>query len=410
MNYAKILKQSSFNWLFLSTLSSNLANSIANISLIWIAYNRFDSPMVIALVLAAMQLPALVIGPFMGGFLDKFKKVKLMILANIINALVFTFLLFNPLQTAYDLLLFTILLIASGAAKPLLMGGTSMIIQDLFADSTLKNAANSLITMSFDLTYIFGSLLSGLVLALGYGSKVYALVSTLYVLVALCYAQIKLPQSLDERKAGTENERYFTDLVNAFKFIQSDREVVLALLMDFIWNMLLWAGLTVLLPVIVKEVYSNSAAQYGLLEAMTSVGIVLGSLMLGLLNNPKKGLVTIVVGSIALHGLLFTLIGFSTSVYVTASLLLLIGIIVAPALVYKTTFYQTVFTTQSKGMLFTLAGTMTSASYPIGIALTTALASMLGKNSAFIFIIFGLLTFVVAAIVDVILNKGAKTT
>lgn len=254
----------------------------------------------------------------MGGFLDMFKKTHLMVLANLVNAFVFVFLVFNPLKSIADLVSFIILLIISGAVKPLLMGGTSMVIQDLFADTTLKNAANSLITMSFDLTYIFGSLLSGLVLALGYGLKVYLLVAVLYLFVALSYSRIKLSANRIATKVTSKNASYFSDVIKAFEFIKSDYEVVLALLMDFVWNMLLWAGLTVLLPIMVKEVYSKSAVQYGLLEAMTSVGIVVGSLMLGLLKNPQKRLITIVIGAIALHGLIFTLIGFSHNVYLTA--------------------------------------------------------------------------------------------
>lgn len=361
MNYAKILRERSFSWLFIGTLFSNLANSIANISLVWVAYNQFNSPLVIAVLLTAMQLASLIIGPFMGGFLDMFKKTHLMFLANLVS--------------------FTILLIISGAVKPLLMGGTSMVIQDLFTDTTLKNAANSLITMSFDLTYIFGSLLSGLVLALGHGLKVYLLVAVLYLFVALSYSRIKLSANRIETKSISKHESYFSDVISAFKFIKSDYEVILALLMDFVWNMLLWSGLTVLLPKIVKKIYSESAAQYGFLEAMTSVGIV--------------------VGPIALHGLIFTSIGFSHNVYVTAILLLFIGVIVAPALVYKT-----VFTTQSKGILFTLSGTMTSASYPIGIALASGLAIILGQQVNLLFIIFGSLTFIIALIVYKTLEKN----
>ena len=124
MNYTKILRQPSFQWLFIGTLFSNLANSIANISLVWVAYNQFNSPLVIAVVLAAMQLPSLIIGPFMGGFLDMFKKPHLMVLANLVNAFVFVFLVFNPLKSIADLVSFIILLIISGAVKPLLMGGT----------------------------------------------------------------------------------------------------------------------------------------------------------------------------------------------------------------------------------------------------------------------------------------------
>lgn len=75
---------------------------------------------------------------------------------------------------------------------------------------------------------------------------------------------------------------------------------------------------------------------------------------------------------------------------------------------YKSTFYQTVFTNQSKGVLFTLAGTMTSASYPIGIALASGLANILGEKVNLLFIVFGLVTFVISAMVYMMLKKTVQ--
>ncbi|USS90586.1 MFS transporter [Fructilactobacillus carniphilus] len=404
MTYLPVLRNAAFRWLITGNTLSNIASSIANVSLVWIAYHHFNSPLIIAVVLGALELPSLLIGPFAGGLLDHFQKTTLMTVANLINALVFIFLIFNPLRNPVDLGLFLVLLIISGAVKPLLMGGSSMIIQEVFPTSDLKVTANSLNTMSFDFTYLLGALLSGLVLSLGYGLKVYGLVAGLYLVVSFCYSRIKVNQTQIQQQP---NLSYVSDLKNALRIIFTNHAIAAALILDFVWNLFLWAGLTVLLPIAVKLLYGNSAIQYGFLDSMTSVGIILGSLLVGLYHRKQLPLLKIVAGAIALHAVLFILIGFSTQVYVTAFLLFLIGLIVAPALIYKSTFYQSMFNSESKGLLFTLAGTMTSASYPIGIALTSLLASLVGSQIGSLFIGFGGVTLVTAGFVYYKLRRGS---
>ncbi len=408
MTYVKALQNNAFRTLYIGIILSNLAASIANISLIWIAYNKFNSPLVIAIVLGALELPALVIGPFLGGFLDKFKKSNLMIFAYLTNASVFLFLMLNPLKSMFDFTIFIGLLVISGAVKPLLMGGNSMFIQDIFPVSEERVVANALTTMSFDMTYIFGSLLSGMVMALGYGLKVYMLVAVLYIVVALCIWRVSklIMVSRDHvNEKADEYKGYFDNLKQAFHTILSNHTLLYVLLMDFLWNMLLWAGLTVLMPILVKQHFMAGASQYGLLESMTSIGIVLGSIVVGKVQPNPKWLVSIVVGAIGLHGVLFSVIGVSNNVPTTAILLMIIGLIVAPALIYKNTFYQQTFDSDARGALFTVAGTMTTASYPIGIALASGLATLMHSNPSPIFIGYGLMVVIISIVVYWRLNR-----
>ncbi|MBZ5985373.1 MFS transporter [Leuconostoc gelidum subsp. gasicomitatum] len=228
MNYIRILKNKVFRQLFTSIILTNLANSISSISLIWIAYNKFNSPVVIAIVLGALQLPNIILGPFLGGLLDKFNKIKLMTFANIVNASVFLFLIFNPLASRIDISVFILLLVLSGSMKPLLVGGDS----------------------------------------------------------------------------------------------------------------------------------------------------------------------------IGIHGLLFSFIGLIKNLWLICILLILIGFIVSPALIYKTTFYQKAFDEESKGALFTIAGSMTSSSYPLGIMVTSLLATF--KNGIaipYVFLFYGLTIVILSVIV-----------
>ena len=392
--YLETLKQPAFRWLFSSIIFSNLATSIANISLIWLAYNAFNSPLVISVVLGALQLPSLFIGPFLGGLLDKLPKIQLMILGNFINALVFIFLIFNPLIRGPHLIIFIGLLILSGAMKPLLIGGDSMIIQDIFPHSSIRVPANALTTMSFDLTYIAGSLLSGLVIALGYGVKVYLIVGILYAMVVLCLMRIK--KHISQRKGVTSSVSFWHNLKDAGLIILKNSELSIVLLMDFLWNMLLWAGLTVLLPVLVKHDLGASAQVYGMLESMTSIGIVVGSFLIGQLTLHKQKLVISVVGAIAVHGLLFASLGLIGQLWAVAVLLIMIGLIVSPALIYKVTFYQQTFDQIARGTLFTIAGTITAASYSLGIALTSALATTFPVHIGIIFELYGVIILIIA--------------
>jgi len=401
--YLDTLKHTTFRALFTSIIVSNLANSIANISLIWLAYNAFNSPLMIAVVLGALQLPALLIGPFLGGLLDKFPKIQLMMLGNFINALVFIFLIFNPLTSSRHILIFISLLIVSGAMKPLLIGGDSMIIQDIFPNATARVPANALTTMSFDLTYIAGSLLSGLVIALGYGVKVYLIVGILYAIVVVCLIRVK--RQVGQRNSTTVPVSFWHNLKEASTIIFKNSELVIVLLMDFLWNMLLWAGLTVLLPVLVKHNLGASPQTYGLLESMTSVGIVVGSFLVGQLTLRKHQLIFGVVGAIAIHGLLFASLGVVSHLSLVAIVLIVIGLIVSPALIYKVTFYQQTFDQTARGALFTIAGTMTAASYPLGIALTSALATILTTHIGIIFEVYGVIIVVVAGVAMLKLQK-----
>jgi len=163
--------------------------------------------------------------------------------------------------------------------------------------------------------------------------------------------------------------------------------------------MLLWAGLAVLLPVMVKQILHSGSQQYGLLESMTSIGIIVGSFVVGQVEIKESWLIKGVVVAIGIHGILFSLIGFLNNVYLVSFVLVIIGVGVSPALIYKTTFYQQTFDEEAKGALFTISGSMTSASYPIGITLTSILVTFGKTTVPFIFAGYGVLISLLALLV-----------
>lgn len=69
-NYLEIFKDANFLKIFLSSNLLNFAQSLVNITIIWLVYNQTNNAIFIAIVVTAMELPGIVFAPFLGTIID----------------------------------------------------------------------------------------------------------------------------------------------------------------------------------------------------------------------------------------------------------------------------------------------------------------------------------------------------
>jgi MFS family permease len=74
---------------FAALAQSSLGTGAAYVALLLIAYERFRSPWAISLVLLAEFLPVMVLGPLLGGAVDRWSRRWCVVLADIVRALAF---------------------------------------------------------------------------------------------------------------------------------------------------------------------------------------------------------------------------------------------------------------------------------------------------------------------------------
>lgn len=381
-DFTEVLKNKSFLLLFIATNLINLAQSMSNIAVVWIIYKTTSQPLLIAASIAAMELPAMLIGPFLSPLLDRKNPATVTAIATLCKSLLFGMLASLPLQeSVLSFGLFFLLLILSSAVSPLIGAGNTIIIGDIFKGRLLI-IANSLMTIAFDTAYILGSLASGIIMSVGKGTNSFLVTAALFILTSLLFSKIRTNRIIVQDQQTSLK----TNLLEAIFYILRQKRTLHITLLTTIWNMLMWGSLPVLLPVFVKMVLHSTSTTYGLLSAMSSVGIIIGSIFAVRLGNKRSSL-QIVAYSILLQGILYSSLGFSKNIFIFATILIITGLVSSATMIYKTTYYQEEVSKKMQGRVLILINALGSVTYPLGNFITAGLLSgHVGSNFIFVFL------------------------
>lgn len=397
-NFIVVLKDRSFLLLFIATNLINLAQSMSNIAVVWIIYKTTSQPLLIAASIAAMELPAMLFGPLLSPLLDKKNPASITALATLCKSFLFGMLTVFPLQENIpSFSLFFLLLTLSSAVSPLVGAGNTIIIGDIFSGRPLV-VANSLMIIAFDVAYILGSLASGIIMTVGKGTNSFLITAALFILTSVLFSQIRTNRKVTK----IQNVKIKANIWQAVHYIFKQKNTLHITLLTTIWNMLMWGSLPIILPVFVKTSLHATSTTYGLLNAMSSVGIIVGSIFAVSLGNRRTSL-QIVTYSVLIQGALYSGLGFSQRPFIFASVLIVTGLVSSSTMIYKTTYYQEEVSKEMQGRVLILINALGSVTYPLGNFITAGLLSM-HMNSNLLFIISGLM-ITMSALVSLILMR-----
>jgi MFS family permease len=148
-------------WFFLALTQSALGTGAAYVALLLVAYDRFESPWAISLVLIADLLPAMLLGPLFGAVADRWSRRWCCVAADVVRALAFLGI------AVVDGFVATILLAAiAGTGTALFTPASLAGVPSLVSDER-RPAAMSLYGAIADLGFTAGPGLAALVLAFG---------------------------------------------------------------------------------------------------------------------------------------------------------------------------------------------------------------------------------------------------
>lgn len=389
--YRDLIKHKSFQILFSASFLSGVAQSMAVITIIWYIYQKTNNPWFIAISLISLELPSMIFAPLWGVFLDKYKINTLMIYANLSRGLLFVFLIFMPLNTTLNFIIFFSLLALSSSLAPIVKVGESMVLYRVVPKENLL-AANSLMNIQFDLTYIIGPMIGGMIATTDLGNTSFLINATLFITASLLYIFIK-EGWINSSNNQNSNKGKFSNWINQIKegfiFILSDKIIGSLVFLNFFWNFLIWGTSPTLMPILAKNVEGIGSTGYGMLMASSSFGIIIGSILVGIYKIKIKP-INIVLISTCLHGISYTLMGIPLNIYYYLSIFALAGFISAPAMIYNRTVMQLLVPEEKQGRVFTLIGTAGALGYPLGTIVATQTVTMVGTNKiGIIFVIFG---------------------
>ncbi|HMT20432.1 MAG TPA: MFS transporter, partial [Promineifilum sp.] len=308
-------------------------------------------------------LPNVVLGPFVGVFVDRWNRRRVMLGADLVVAMTTLLLAYlfwiGAVEIWYVYLALFVRALGGAFHWPAMTASTSLMVpQD-------------------QLTRI-----QGLTAAI-------AVVATLIV-------HIPQPESEAGQTADAKSSfsSYWNDLREGLRYVMNWRGLMLLGLVAMLINLVL-SPTTSFMPLLVTEYFKGTAWHLGALEAGFGAGVLLGGILLGAWGGFKRRIMTSLVGVIGI-GFGILLVGLTPAGMFPIAVLgmLLGGVTSSLANGPIMAIFQTNVAPGMQGRVFTLMGSASAAMMPLGLVLAGPLAESIGVRAWFV--IGGIATLLLA--------------
>ena len=275
----RLLFARDFGLIWLSQLISQVGDGISNLALLWFVYSITGSPVKTTIIGLLHTIPPIVLGPFIGVYVDRLPKKLFLIGSNVLRAVLIgiipcaiqaeTF----TVNVLYALVLFDA--VAMAMFSPALTSSVPLIVP-----RAQFTAANALIQSTTSLGIIFGPAMSGVGIALFGSQEVLCLNAATYFVAALCLGLVRLgtlqPSEGPQRTGGSA----FQDLIEGITFIAIKQRVIVLLVVAAGCYGFGASALTTLFPVFARKLLGLGPVEVGYLWSALGVGLLLMSMAL----------------------------------------------------------------------------------------------------------------------------------
>jgi DHA3 family macrolide efflux protein-like MFS transporter len=207
---------------------------------------------------------------------------------------------------------------------------------------------------------------------------------------------IPIPQPERGLEEGSTPTSFFQDLVEGFRYVLSWRGLLAILIMATMINFLL-SPATSLLPLLVKEHFQGDALQFGLMNSIFGIGVIVGGIALGVWGGFKRRIITAMMGLIGI-GVGTLLLGLvpGTAFILALIAMAIIGIMMPIVNGSIGGIMQATVDPGMQGRVFSLTGSLATAMMPIGLGIAGVLSDAFGIQIWFI--VGGIVTFLMGIV------------
>ena len=332
-------------------------------------WDRTESGTWVAWLLIADFLPAIAIGLLLGSLLDRLSRRGLMIAADVVRFAVFCALPFST-EAWHVVVLAGVAGFATGFFRPAVYAG----LPNLVEDDDLP-AANSLLQGVENLAITLGPLAGGLLVAgTGTDTAYWFNAATFLVSAALL---MRIPRGLLQA-ARAPSEGHLRDVAAGFRLVRHSRALATVVLA---WGAAMFAvaGVNVAEVALAKVAFDAGDFGYGLMLAMTGVGLVLGSLYAATALE-RRGIGVVYGASLGLLAFGYGCAAISPDVWIASAALVLSGGGNGAALVCNSLLVQRGVPDHLRGRAFTLLMSANFAMLGIGMLLAGPATDSLGPR------------------------------
>ncbi len=321
----RLLVTRDFGLLWLGEAISQVGDSLNRVALLWFAYQTSRSTLRMSLVGVMQTLPALVLGPVIGVYLDRLRKRPALIAVSLVRGAVVCAI---PLLHAAHLLslnlLYLLVLVLAGVgtvAGPALATAVPLLVAG--ADLT---GANGLIAATATIGVLLGPPVAGVGIAWLGISRVLYVDAASFAAFAACVALIRLPERVPVAPAPRRPRALAADLRAGMIFLARRQMGILVLTLVAGFQNIGASAFVFMLPAFVSREVEGGSVWLGLLWSAFGLGMLLASASLAMVRRTSVSQLlwlaasALVVGGVAIPALSFVKVKLAA-----ATLMVVIG-------------------------------------------------------------------------------------
>ncbi|MGW8226935.1 MAG: MFS transporter [Anaerolineales bacterium] len=364
---------------------SLFGSRLVQFALIWWLTAETGSATVLAIASLFGLLPTVLLGPFAGALVDRWKRRQIILIVDTAIALASLLLAYLFAIDAVGIGTVYVLLLVRGIGEsfhwPSMSAATSLMVPD--DQLTRVQGLNQMLQGGLNIVAApLGALLLGLLPM--QGIMLIDVVTAALAILPLFLITIPEVAQHGGKSGSMGIPTFWEDFRSGLNYVRSWPGLMMLMLLAMVINFLLTpAG--ALMPILVSDYFKGGPLQLGWIESAFGFGMIAGGLLLGAWGGFKKRILTSMFGLIGL-GVGFSLIGFVPS---NLFWLGVVGAFFAASMVSIVNgpihaILQSAVEPEMQGRVFTLVGSLASAMAPIGLIVAGPVADVIGVQSWYV--------------------------
>lgn len=296
-----VFRNRNFSLMWTGQLISTIGSALTSLAASIYVFRLTNSALSVGLMLIATAAPSLLVGLFAGVFVDRFDRKKIMIAADMMRAVLVVLI---PFLVPLNLIWLYIIVMLTSAIGQFFDPAQESVLPEVASDDELA-AANSLMAISSFGSTAVGFAAAELIASAADISWAFYIDAATFIASALCVYLISI------KPFSAEDETSVSIVINNLRagVRQLFNTPILRSLFTAQVPVLIAFGLSnaLLLPFAIRAL-SATEFEYGIQEGMTSIGFVIGSLLMATIFDRMREGVWIAISYIgmAIMGIIYS--------------------------------------------------------------------------------------------------------
>ncbi|AWZ48279.1 hypothetical protein C3495_05355 [Clostridiaceae bacterium 14S0207] len=400
------------NCYILGRAISSFGTQIYNFILALYILKITGTALTFAITLVLSIIPRIILGPIAGILVDRLDRKKIIVITDILCGIIMLLLYLYMLNYNININVFYFVTILINSINVFFDIAMTAAITDMFSkeDLTKVSSMNQAIT---SITEISGPFLGGFIFGI-LDLKLFVLINGISFLIS-AFLEVNLDFKYRNVKKSINNLNLHKEILESIRYIYSEKIIFILYFSAIFINIFFSMGVTIPFPYIITNVFKLPAYQFGILQAMNPIGMLLGSVLLSMLPEKRKKYKYIIIGFF-IESLCILLIGVPGLItYLNQNILLcfifyiviifILGMAVSVVNITVRVIMYKLIPNKIKGKIFGTLSTFCTIINPISLILS---GIVIAKINPFILSISSGILFIILTLV-LSSNKHLKT-